>query len=743
MKESKILKCIAYLLLFLLPLFILGNVAYMIFLSENEESLQAESIYETDYIKDLYFSNLYYFERDMSDLADIESLANGYIKYVSYQNRNQLLDCVVINRTYDEIYTNIDTEDSFYEEENLKEIFQSNEEKYVVIENGSILSNIASIKDVSQYPSYISTLFGSNFRQNLESYGMEERKDLDTRLEASEGENIGNKEQEELDIVIYSKIREGKSVSFYLLTLFLKLTKFLGRSPVVITPILLLVFLFTLIYVIMAAGHKKDKTEIYLNSLDEIPFDLLTLIVFLLGMFLVCFMHNILQTSLANITLFYTILMVMIMASILFYALGMIWFISGVKRLKAKTFISNNIITICAKKAWQCLSWIGKKCYQIWKRFWNGIKEFHSNLWHYFSLNIRALVYLFGFTFLTIFLGAVGIDSRGFQFLIFLLLLWGFTIYHVIKKVAKFKKIQASLKAIYEGNNSIHLEENEFSGELREMSHYINDISGGFLNAIEQGVKSEKMKAELITNVSHDIKTPLTSIINYVDLLKKEEIHNEKAKEYIEILDAKSQRLKRLTEDLVEASKASSGNLTLTITKLNLEELVNQSIGEFQEKFDGKGLEIVFQVKKEKAGKIDRLEQTGKIDHIDKLGKLANISRTENLCIQADSRYMYRIIENLFSNICKYALENSRVYIDLENKENQIYLTIKNISKERLNISEEELMQRFVRGDKARTTEGSGLGLSIAKSLTELQKGTFEIKIDGDLFKAELKFPLA
>lgn len=378
-----------------------------------------------------------------------------------------------------------------------------------------------------------------------------------------------------------------------------------------------------------------------------------------------------------------------------------------------------------------------EKCYQYLKKVWDGL----SNFWHHFSLNFRVLTCLLGFTLLTVFLVLQGVNSEIFHFV--LVIVWVLAFYHVAKKVEKFKKIQTSLKAIYDGNNTIYLDEKEFSGELREMSHCINDILGGFSNAIEQGVKSERMKAELITNVSHDIKTPLTSIINYVDLLKKEEIKNEKAKEYIEILDAKSQRLKRLIEDLVEASKASTGNLTLNIAKINLEELVKQSIGEFQEKFDEKGLEIIFQVRKEKAGKIDRLEQNGKIENIDKLSKIANISKTEKLCVQADSRYMYRIIENIFNNICKYALENSRIYIDLENKENQIFLAVKNISKERLNISEEELLQRFVRGDKARNTEGSGLGLSIAKSLTELQKGIFELKIDGDLFKVMLEFPLA
>ena len=195
-----------------------------------------------------------------------------------------------------------------------------------------------------------------------------------------------------------------------------------------------------------------------------------------------------------------------------------------------------------------------------------------------------------------------------------------------------------------------------------------------------------------------------------VDLLKKEKIENEKAKEYIEILDNKSQRLKKLTEDLIEASKASSGNVKLNLETINVSELLKQATGEFEDKFKEKNLELVMNLPEEK------------------------------VLIKADNRYMYRIIENIFSNVSKYSMEYSRLYIDMIEKEQTVQIEVKNISKDVLNISEEELMRRFVRGDKSRTTEGSGLGISISKSLTELQNGTFAIKIDGDLFKVKLTF---
>lgn len=280
----------------------------------------------------------------------------------------------------------------------------------------------------------------------------------------------------------------------------------------------------------------------------------------------------------------------------------------------------------------------------------------------------------------------------------------------LLKDSKQVDNIKEALKSIYEGKTEQRLNADELNGVFKELSIYINDIAGGFSNAIEESLKSERLKTELITNVSHDIKTPLTSIINYVDLLKKEEMPNETAKEYLEILDTKSQRLKKLIEDLVEASKASSGNIKLNKENLNIKELINQVTGEFADKFKNRNLDVIIDFPQ------------------------------EEVVIKADSRYMYRVIENLYSNIAKYALDNSRVYIDVTKNNNKISLVLKNISSEKLNISSDELMQRFVRGDVSRNTEGSGLGLSIAKDLTELQEGTFNMYLDGDLFKVVLEF---
>ena len=220
------------------------------------------------------------------------------------------------------------------------------------------------------------------------------------------------------------------------------------------------------------------------------------------------------------------------------------------------------------------------------------------------------------------------------------------------------------------------------------------------------------MKTELITNVSHDIKTPLTSIINYIDLLKRENPEDPKIRGYLEVLENKAQRLKVLTEDVVEASKASTGNITLEMTELNFVELINQVIGEFEEKFEERNLQMVV--------------------HFDE----------EEAIICADGRRLWRVLENVFGNVSKYAMENTRVYVDMNVNRPNVRLSLKNISAQPLNITADELTERFIRGDVSRNTEGSGLGLSIAKDLVQLQGGTFNLYLDGDLFKVTIEFKM-
>lgn len=288
----------------------------------------------------------------------------------------------------------------------------------------------------------------------------------------------------------------------------------------------------------------------------------------------------------------------------------------------------------------------------------------------------------------------------------------GWVFHQMFKKSVQRDLLDEAVEEISAGDTSFNIDTGRLTGKEKIMGEHINNISTGLGTALKQQVKDERLKADLITNVSHDIKTPLTSIISYVDLLKRENIQDPKIAGYLEVLDQKSQRLKTLTEDLVEASKASSGNLKLDISDINLVELVQQTNGEFEERFDTRHLELV-----------------------------SNLPEAV-LIIRADGRRLWRVLENLYTNTFKYAMEHSRVYVDVvENGEN-VSFTIKNVSEKPLNISPDELTERFVRGDVARTTEGSGLGLSIAQNLTQIQKGTFKLEIDGDLFKAIVTFPI-
>ena len=441
-----------------------------------------------------------------------------------------------------------------------------------------------------------------------------------------------------------------------------------------------------LIYLIYSLGHIKNKSEIYLSWLDKIPLEIVCLGYFLL--FVTEAALSVICLSVISVDVNLCVMLIMLVGyfSVLsaLYGAGTL-----LKRIKSHTFFKNSL-------AYRILKWIVKK--------YNNIKNtIASNK----NLGGKIALYFIGIVTISILIGLI---FREFGILLDIVF-WIWCYYKIMKEVDKFKQIHDATEKIYKGDTSIKLDESLYTGVLKELAIYINDIAGGFSNAIQESLKSERLKTELITNVSHDIKTPLTSIINYVDLLKQENIQDEKAKEYIEVLDNKSQRLKKLIEDLVEASKASSGNIKINKEVLNVKELLNQVTGEFEDKFNSRGLKII--------------------------SKLPE----ETVYIKADSRYLYRVLENTYSNVAKYAEENTRVYVDcILEEENTVAIYVKNISKDELNISADELMQRFVRGDKSRNTEGSGLGLSIAKSLTELQDGTFNIYLDGDLFKVAIKF---
>ncbi|NFJ17796.1 sensor histidine kinase [Clostridium botulinum] len=280
---------------------------------------------------------------------------------------------------------------------------------------------------------------------------------------------------------------------------------------------------------------------------------------------------------------------------------------------------------------------------------------------------------------------------------------------YLFKKADYLNEILKATEELTCGNLDYIIKENK-GGVLGKIVHNINNMKEGYKRSLEEQVKSERLKTELITNVSHDLKTPLTSIINYIDLLKKENLSKDEVNAYISVLDRKSERLKSLIEDLFEASKMSSGAVELNIEKINVTALLKQSIAEFEEKITKSSLELKF--------------------------KYDNNKTYANL----DGKKTWRVFENLINNIIKYSQPNTRVYIDLIETNTKIIITMKNISRYEMDFSADEIFERFKRGDKARNTDGSGLGLAIAKSISELQGGSLNIIIDGDLFKVIVEF---
>ena len=329
---------------------------------------------------------------------------------------------------------------------------------------------------------------------------------------------------------------------------------------------------------------------------------------------------------------------------------------------------------------------------------------------HFQNIYKTIIVYIFvclAYVFIIKNFASYGYYSVGIYSLIFLINT--IILLHQLSLLIEISEITTKIETMGSGNMENIIECR--NAELQELGKNINNLKQGMKKAVEESMKAEILKTDLITNVSHDLKTPLTSIINYTDLLKKEKIENENAQKYIEILEEKSKKLKNLTEDLIEASKISSGNETVNLEKLDLKEMVLQANGEFAEKFEEKNLDVI-----------------------------SNLPQ-EAVIMDLDGKKMWRVLENLYQNVYKYSLENTRVYVDLAVHDNIVF-TIKNISKEKLNISPDELMERFIRGDSSRHTGGNGLGLSIAKDLSKLNGGTLKIEIDGDLFVSRLELPL-
>jgi len=455
-------------------------------------------------------------------------------------------------------------------------------------------------------------------------------------------------------------------------------------------------WLILTIFLMCCAARRRSADEFVLNWQDKIPYDLYLFLV--VSGATLCFGGGVSSTMEGwryyvgepYSGALYTIAAA---AFTLFFLLVEAGLTSTAARIKTHTLLKNTLIC-------RLLKLIARGCSAL-SRWWGTV---------FGNWSVTQRVILLFFLYL---LGTVLTTFT----IVLIPLYQGAVLFGLCKWAEGWRKVREGTAAIVGGAPETVIDTDDLDRllcrDLKAHAEQLNDLGSAINSAVDERMKSERMKAELITNVSHDLKTPLTSIINYVDLLKKEDIENEKAREYIEVLDRKSQRLKKLTEDLVEASKASTGALAVNAERLGVVQLVTQALGEYSEKFAAAHLTVIPTLCE------------------------------EEVYVQADGRHFWRILDNLMGNCVKYALSGTRVYLDLVRWDGNVILSLKNISATQLNIPPEQLLERFVRGDESRTTEGSGLGLSIARSLTELQGGTFRLEVDGDLFKAIVAFPEA
>ena len=676
--KNQVLKTIAFLTLPIFAMIIIVDCIIIYYSVACPEIKENKDFYDTDMFIDSYMGEVerkgvslkdeveegYFIDEygyEIDPVEDIDRMPiyvqdGEYKIYYQTNHTKKKFIYLLVNEEAKIAYTNIQQTSKTNTIEKLKQEIISNN-KYWSISNNQIQTNIERLSEEN--------IVRNEDLQKISEFSM--NKQYYTAFDETV-QNIDSSSDITLNRALYNQTKSLYKYSY---------------STLIIS---IIIGSIELIYLIYSLGYVKNKEEIYLSWLDKIPLEIL-----FFGYCLLFFVEAALLVMCLSVISVDVNLCVMLIMLVGYFSVLSALYGAGtlLKRIKAHTFFKNSI-------TYRILKWLIQK--------YKNVKNIISSNK---NLGGKIALYFIGIVTVSILIGLI---FKEFGILLDIVF-WIWCYYKIMKEVDKFKQIHDATEKIYKGDTNIKLDESLYTGVLKELAIYINDIAGGFSNAIKESLKSERLKTELITNVSHDIKTPLTSIINYVNLLKQENIQNEKAKEYIEVLDNKSQRLKKLIEDLVEASKASSGNIKINKEVLNVKELLNQVTGEFEDKFNSRGLNII--------------------------SKLPE----KTVYIKVDSRYLYRVLENIYSNVAKYAEENTRVYIDcILEEENTVAIYVKNISKDELNISADELMQRFVRGDKSRNTEGSGLGLSIAKSLTELQDGTFNIYLDGDLFKVAIKF---
>ena len=454
------------------------------------------------------------------------------------------------------------------------------------------------------------------------------------------------------------------------------------------------------IFLLCAAGHRPGEEGVRPGWGTKLPFDLLTAAV-ALGVFLG--VEVVVELWLSGPPL----IAALILGTGALAGVFTGWCMSLALRVKLGGWWRNTLVCMALRLCWKALKMLGRGLRGFGCRLaelFRGIPLVGKTMAAFFAL---AFVELVGLIF------SLGVFWYAPEVLVLLWIAEKILLFLLVLAAALMcRKLLLGGRALAAGDLSYQVDTKGMALDFKSHGEDLNHIAQGMAAAVDQRMRSERMKTELITNVSHDIKTPLTSIINYADLIGKEPRDSEKIPEYAAVLTRQSERLKRLIEDLVEASKASTGNLEVDLAPCQVGVLLTQAAGEYEQRLKDAGLDLV-----------TRQPETP-------------------VTILADGRRLWRVFDNLMNNICKYAQRGTRVYLTLEAADGQAVISFKNTSRAPLDIPAEELLERFVRGDAARTGEGSGLGLSIARSLTELQKGTLDLTVDGDLFKVVLRFPI-
>ncbi|MCQ4935918.1 sensor histidine kinase [Anaerotignum propionicum] len=684
----------------------------------NRDIIEAHSVYDTYEFKNSFaqaldeviLSEVYYRNESRissGELIDREELLTDFKRYYGIKE-GIITGNTSINETFDGLITHGSIPNSLkHNFDEYKELVESRlplyRKMYIQNQLDDFKSSIRYLNGMTNFLYYVEDSSGNVVAGNTTRGEMS---NIDRTIVLSSGfssDKIGvmgytsnNTIMETSDYKIYAGIREPFVYGDAFYTLGQEYVFAKAGLPILfgVFTASTIIIIFCLVYLIRVAGQSEKGGKVTYLAVDKIYNEVHFLLVIGLTAFAVFFGVAILSSILNETAIFWAYIFNTILGIIYICDIAAIisYIMSVSRQIKGKIFLRNTWVSVTIRRMSELFT---GKTFRGWMIF------------VMLSYGLGNCV-IMGFI---IFAAQMGYYFICFLCVLGLFLFNAFCMYLFLRALRSLKRIMISARETSKGNLQYKLNLEEISPSFSNFAMDIANIQDGLKNSVEDAVKGERMKTELITNVSHDLKTPLTSIISYVDLLRSQKLENKAASEYVEILFEKSYRLKQLIEDLIEASKVSSGNITVSKMRLDYRQITLQAIGELEEKIEAAGLEV-------------------------------KVSCPEPLYISADGRHLWRILENLVSNAVKYSMPDSRVYIDIFQAEGRGILVMKNISATPIDFDETRLTDRFVRGDASRTTEGSGLGLSIAQSLAEAQGGTFGIKVDGDLFKAIVSMPL-